>query len=441
VGKSTLFNRIVGQRRAIVEDVPGTTRDRLYGDTEWNGVPFAIVDTGGLEVGVERQPRPARHHAVPLATASKEFVAEIRQQAQIAIDESDLVLLLVDAQAGVTPADEDVAAVLRRTRKPVLVVANKAESLTARQMASEFYTLGLGEVYAVSALHGIGTGDLLDALVESLPVVEDAEEPEALKIAVVGRPNVGKSSLLNRLLGQDRAIVSAVPGTTRDAIDTHMSWDGQPVTLIDTAGIRRRGKVEPGVEKYSVLRALKAIQRADVVFLLLDAQDLVTAQDAHVAGYVLEALRSVVVVVNKWDLISKDTHTADAYTRQIRSELRFLDYVPVVYVSALTGQRVHRLIPMAAQIREERRVRIPTGELNRLVEAAILQHPPPHKAGKRLKIFYTTQAEVDPPTFVFFVNDSRLVHFSYQRYLENQIRRKYPFVGTPLQLRFRNRTE
>jgi GTP-binding protein len=232
-----------------------------------------------------------------------------------------------------------------------------------------------------------------------------------------------------------------VPGTTRDAIDTHMTWDGQPVTLIDTAGIRRRGKVEPGVEKYSVLRALKAIQRADVVFLLLDAQDLVTAQDAHVAGYVLEALRSVVVVVNKWDLISKDTHTADAYTRQIRGELRFLDYVPVVFVSALTGQRVHRLIPMAAQIREERRVRIPTGELNRLVEAATLQHPPPHKAGKRLKIFYATQAEVDPPTFVFFVNDRRLVHFSYQRYLENQIRRRYPYVGTPLQLGFRNRAE
>jgi GTP-binding protein len=441
VGKSTLFNRLVGQRRAIVEDVPGTTRDRLYADAEWNGVPFAIVDTGGLEVPVDRRRRSDRQRPEPLATASKEFVKEIRQQAQIAIDESDLVLLLVDAQAGLTPADEDVAAVLRRTRKPVLVVANKAESLAARQMASEFYALGLGEVYAVSALHGIGTGDLLDALVESLPVVEDAEEPEALKIAVVGRPNVGKSSLLNRLLGQERSIVSAVPGTTRDAIDTHMTWDGQPVTLIDTAGIRRRGKVEPGVEKYSVLRALKAIQRADVVFLLLDAQDLVTAQDAHVAGYVLEALRSVVVVVNKWDLISKDTHTADAYTRQIRGELRFLDYVPVVFVSALTGQRVHRLIPMAAQIREERRVRIPTGELNRLVEAATLQHPPPHKAGKRLKIFYATQAEVDPPTFVFFVNDRRLVHFSYQRYLENQIRRRYPYVGTPLQLGFRNRAE
>jgi GTP-binding protein len=439
VGKSTLFNRLIGQRRAIVEDVPGTTRDRLYGDTEWNGVSFALVDTGGLELSEGERRRSAGDRSAPPVSASAEFLVEIRHQAQIAIDEADLVLLLVDAQAGLTPADEDIAHVLRRTSKPVLLVANKAESQAARQIAAEFYALGLGEVYPVSALHGIGTGDLLDALVAALPVVEEVDEPESLRIAIVGRPNVGKSSLLNCLLGQNRAIVSAVPGTTRDAIDTQMVWDGQPVTLIDTAGIRRRGKVERGVEKYSVLRALKAIQRADVVFLLLDAQDLVTAQDAHVAGFVLDALRSIVVVVNKWDLIDKNTYTAQAYTRQVRRDLRFLDYVPVVFVSALTGQRVQRLLPLAAEIWSERRVRIPTADLNRLVEAAVAQHPPPHKAGKRLRFLYATQAEVDPPTFVFFVNDSRLVHFSYQRYLENQIRRAYPYVGTPLRLRFRNR--
>jgi GTP-binding protein len=252
---------------------------------------------------------------------------------------------------------------------------------------------------------------------------------------------VGKSSLLNRLLGEERSIVSAVPGTTRDAIDMHMLWEGQPVTLIDTAGIRRRGKIERGVEKYSVLRALKAVQRADVVFLLLDAQELITAQDAHVAGYVLEAYKSIVVVVNKWDLVTRESFTADAYAKQIRSELRFLDYVPILFISALTGYRVQRLVPLAAQIWKERNVRISTGELNRLVEAAVVQHPPPHKAGRRLKFFYATQADVDPPTFVFFVNDSQLVHFSYRRYLENQIRRQYPYLGTPLRFRFRNRRE
>ncbi|MFN2227929.1 MAG: ribosome biogenesis GTPase Der, partial [Anaerolineae bacterium] len=350
VGKSTLFNRIVGQRRAIVEDIPGTTRDRLYDDTEWNGIPFTVVDTGGLEIVESQKQREPRHEPQPLSTASVGFIEEIRRQAEIAIDEADVVIMLVDAVDGPTPADEDVADVLRRSNKPVLVAANKAENEARRQAAFEFYALGLGEVYPISALHGLGVGDLLDEVVRSLPVVEEEEEPEALKIALVGRPNVGKSSLLNKLLGQERAIVSDIPGTTRDTLDTYLSWEEQPVLLIDTAGIRRRGRVEPGIEKYSVLRSMKAIGRADVVMLLLDAQDLVTSQDAHVAGYVLEERRSIVVLVNKWDLIAKDTYTMDAYTKQIRGELKFLDYVPVLFISALTGRRVDRVLPLALQV-------------------------------------------------------------------------------------------
>jgi GTPase len=439
VGKSTLFNRIVGRRRAIVEDVPGTTRDRLYGDAEWNGVPFTVVDTGGLEVTESRRRRPPRDQLEPLSTASVGFVEEIRAQAEIAIAEADLIILLVDVLDGVTPADEDVAEVLRRSDKPVLVAANKADNERRRQAAAEFYALGLGEVYAVSALHGSDIGDLLDHIVRDLPVVEDVEEPEALKVALVGRPNVGKSSLLNKLLGEERAIVSPIPGTTRDTTDTYLTWEGRPVLLIDTAGIRRRGRIEQGIEKYSVLRAMKGIGRADVVVLLLDARDLVTAQDAHVAGYVLEEMRSIIVVVNKWDLVEKDAYTMDAYTKQVRAELKFLDYVPVLYISALTGQRVHKVLPLASQVYEERRQRIATGELNRLVEDAAIRHPPPHKAGKRLRFLYATQADIDPPTFVFFVNDTRLVHFSYERYLENQIRQRYGYLGTPLRLVFRRR--
>jgi GTP-binding protein len=439
VGKSTLFNRIVGRRRAIVEDVPGTTRDRLYGDAEWNGVPFTVVDTGGLEILETRKGRRATDQLPPLSTASVGFIEEIRQQAEIAIAEADVIIVLVDVVDGLTPADQDVASVLRRTDRPVLVAANKTDNEARQPAAFEFYALGLDEVFPISALHGTGIGDLLDEVVSSLPVGEDEEEPEALKIALVGRPNVGKSSLLNKLLGEERAIVSAIPGTTRDATDTYLTWEGQPVLLIDTAGIRRRGRIERGIEKYSVLRAMKAIARADVVLLLLDAQDLVTAQDAHVAGYVLEDMRSIIVLVNKWDLIVKDTYTMDAYTKQVRSELKFLDYVPVLFISALTGQRVHKVLPLVSEVYQERLRRIPTGELNRLVEGATVRHSPPHRAGKRLRFLYATQASVDPPTFVFFVNDTRLVHFTYRRFLENQIRRRYSYLGTPLRLVFRSR--
>jgi GTP-binding protein len=447
VGKSTLFNRIVGRRLAIVEDLPGTTRDRLYADADWAGVEFMVVDTGGLEV-MDRSAQAARARSGPAPatglTAGVEsglFLQEMRDQAQMAIAEADAVVFLVDTEAGLTASDQEVADVLRRTEKPVILAANKADSERRRADAVEFYALGLGEPMPVSALHGLGTGDLLDAIVEALPPseAEEEEEDERVKIAIVGRPNVGKSSLINRLLGQERVIVSDVPGTTRDAIDTEIEFEGERMVLIDTAGVRRRGKIAPGVEKYSVLRALKAINRADVCLLLIDAQDKVTDQDQHIAGYILEEAKSVVVVVNKWDLVEKDTHTMAEYTREVRAALRFMDYVPVLFVSAITGQRVQQTLQVALQVQEERMHRISTGDLNRLLQDAIARHAPKSKSGQTPRFYYATQAEVDPPTFVFFVNDDELIHFTYKRYLENAIREAYGFLGTPLRLVFRSR--
>lgn len=440
VGKSTLFNRIAGQRLAIVEDLPGTTRDRLYADAEWTAVPFTLVDTGGIDLsdgvgGVERS-------ADPLSTASRQFRREIREQAQIAIDEADAIIFLVDAREGVTGGDEDVAEVLRRSQKPVVMAANKADNQDRRLSAVEFYELGLGEPVPISALHGTGVGDLLDAVVQGLPATPEIEEDDdTLKIAIIGRPNVGKSSLLNALLGEERAIVSDIPGTTRDAIDTRLVWEGEEVLLIDTAGIRRRGRVEQGIEKYSVMRAMRAIQRADVVVLVLDATQGVTAQDAHVASYALDELKGIMIVVNKWDLVEKDTHTMHDFTQRLRAELKFLDFAPLLFISALTRQRVHKVIPIARRIREERNTRIPTGELNRLVQEAVTRHKLPSKTGRQLRIYYATQAKAAPPTFVFFVNDVELVHFTYQRFLENQLRAHHPFDGTPVKLVFRNRSE
>jgi len=438
VGKSALFNRLVGRRSAIVEDIPGTTRDRLYGECEWQGITFVVVDTGGLEL---REGKTATERD-PLATGSAAYLDEIRHQAHAAMEEADLIVFLVDALEGLTSADQDVADLLRRSEKPVLLAANKCDNEKRRQEALEFYGLGMGTVWAISALHGTGTGDLLDEVVSHFPEapgLEDEEDEGTVGIAIVGRPNVGKSSLLNALLGAERAIVSPVAGTTRDAIDTYMEWEGNSLLLIDTAGIRRRGKIDPGVERYSVLRALMAIRRADVVLLMIDATEGVTAQDAHVAGYIMDEAKSVIVLVNKWDLVIKDTYTMLEHTRKIRSELRFLDYVPVLFISALTGKRVDKVLPLSLQVRQERMVRLPTGELNRAVRDAVSRHSPPSKAGKRLRIYYATQADVDPPTFIFFVNDAGLVHFSYERYLENQIRQAYPFVGTPLRLVFRTR--
>ncbi len=439
VGKSTLFNRLAGARLAVVHEIPGTTRDRLFADTEWNGVAFTIIDTGGIEI---YQPKGSRDVS-PLAEGSAEFVPQIRAQAEIAITEADVVVLLTDAVHGITAADEHIAEILRRSKKPVLVAPNKADNFDRAQDALEFYGLGIGDVFPISALHGIGTGDLLDAIVEALshrpPDVEEDEDDDTIKIAIVGRPNVGKSSLLNKLLGEERAIVSPLAGTTRDALDTHLVWNKMPITLIDTAGIRRRGQIEPGVEKYSVLRALKAIQRADVALLLIDAVEGVTAQDLHVAGMILDEYRSAVIVVNKWDAVEKDNYTMVVYEKRIRDKMDFLSYAPVIYISALTGKRVGQVIETAVRMQEERMVRVPTAALNKIVREAMARQAPPSKAGKRLKVFYASQVMVDPPTFLFHINDKRLLHFSYERYLENQIRRHYPYTGTPLRFSFRER--
>jgi GTP-binding protein len=443
VGKSTLFNRLAGERLAVVDGIPGTTRDRIVAEADWNGVFFDIVDTGGIDPsstgrGAGRQ---------PLSIGSADFIAEIRQQAEVAIQEADAVLFITDAESGVTPADREVAQILRRYQRerdgqafpPVLLVVNKAESEARQADSVEFYELGIGEPHPISALHGIGTGDLLDVLVSQLPPSPEDEEDDAIKIAIVGKPNVGKSSLLNRLLGEQRAIVSPIPGTTRDAVDSHLDFNGMPITLIDTAGIRRRGRVEPGVEKYSVLRSLQAIERADVALLMIDAVAGITAQDTHIAGFILDAWKSVVVLVNKWDLVEVTEHTLDEYSRHVHSELNFMAYVPLLFISAKTGKRVERVMPLALQVQEERLVRLSTAQLNRIFHEAQDQHPPTSHAGRQLKFYYAAQVRSDPPTFLLYVNDPQLAHFTYLRYLENRLRESYPFIGTPVRLVLRPR--
>jgi GTP-binding protein len=441
VGKSTLFNRLTGERLAIVDDVPGTTRDRLLSEADWSGHYFYVMDTGGID------PTKNRNQA-PLSIGSKDFINQIKDQAQLAIEESDLILFLVDGQVGVTPADHEIADILRRKQRkvdgkltpPILLVVNKAESAKIRQVVAEFYELGMGDPYATSALHGTGTGDLLDAVIDNLPDIDgDEDEDDSVKIAIVGKPNAGKSSLLNKIVGTERAIVSDIPGTTRDAVDTKLDYEGLPITLIDTAGIRRRGKVTPGVEKYSVVRSMKAIERADVAILVIDASTSITAQDTHIAGYIKEAWKSAIVVVNKWDLIEKDTFTFNSYTEHIREELNFMDYVPLVFISALTGQRVQQVLPLALQVQEERLVRLSTSQLNKILQKAQDMHAAPSKTGRSLRIYYGTQVRSDPPTFMLYVNDPALAHFTYMRYLENQIRREYPFIGTPIRLVLKRR--
>jgi GTP-binding protein len=424
VGKSTLFNRLIGEHRAVVHEQPGTTRDRLYGTAEWRDREFTLIDTGGIG----------------LDTGEGDLLADIRLQAEEAMRQADIIVWVVDASTGLTAADDEVADKLRPSKKPVILVANKAEN-QRRQMdaMAEFSPLGFGEPIIISALHGEGTGDLLDAIVDWFPKAPPEEEtPPAVSIAIVGHPNVGKSSLVNALVGSRRTIVRDEAGTTRDAIDTPIVRDGQNILLIDTAGIRRRGRIQPGVEKFSVLRAVRAIERADVAVLLVDATEGLLAQDAHVAGYVDEAAKGLIVAVNKWDLVEKHPRAQQEYTQVLRRELKFADWAPVVYLSARTGQRVDRVVSQALAIQAERTKRIPTPLLNNVVRHAVEAHPL-NDRGRTLKIYYSAQVGTSPPRFTCFCNDPRLVHFSYVRYLDNTLRENFGFDGTPIRIEFRGR--
>ena len=426
VGKSALFNRLIQKRLAIVDRIPGVTRDRLYGDTEWLGKEFTLVDTGGLLFGEEEI----------MSSATLE-------QAEVAMAEADIILLVVDAQAGVTAGDEAVADRLRQARKPIILVGNKVDSPRFQENVYDLYRLGLGEPVAVSAMHGSGTGDLLDEIVSVMPSAPDAgtEESEEGRaaVALVGQPNVGKSSIVNSLLGWDRVIVTDVPGTTRDAIDVHCEIDGSRFTFIDTAGMRRKAKVKAPLERFSVIRSLRAVDRCDVAVLVLDATQGVVEQDTKIAGYVHEQGRGLVIVINKWDLVEKDTYTMAKFTDDIRHQLSFVDYAPLVFTSALTKQRVNRIPEVVLGVVDQQEKRVATAALNEVVDQAFDHHPPPAFKGKRLKIYYATQPAIKPPTFIFFVNNSRLVHFSYKRYLENRLRAAFGFEGTPIWIKFRGR--
>lgn len=441
VGKSTLFNRLVEQRLAIIDDVPGTTRDRLVAEGDWAGHSFFVIDTGGIDPSKQRD-------QAPLSIGSAPFVDEIRAQVEVAIEEADVVVLVVDALSGATQADQEVASLLRRRQRqvdgkllpPVILAVNKADSEASRLNAMDFYSLGMGEPFPISAIHGTGTGDLLDEVVAHFPApTEDENEESAIKVAIVGKPNAGKSSLLNKLLGRERAIVSDIPGTTRDAIDTPVTLDDQDYVLIDTAGIRKRGSIIPGVEKYSVLRAMQAIERCDVAVLVVDATTGITAQDTHIAGYINEAWKSVILVVNKWDLIEKDNNTSVEFERQIRQQLNFLPYIPILFLSAKSGQRVQQLLPLVSKVRQERLQKVPTSQLNRILINAQDTHQQTSGTGKPLRIYYGTQVKNDPPTFLLYCNDPTLGHFTYKRFLENQIRKEVPFIGTPIQIVLKKR--
>ncbi len=423
VGKSTLFNKLVGKRVSIVEDVEGVTRDRLYCDTDWCGKAFTLIDTGGLDV-----------------RSDDEMLSHIREQAKVAVDIADCILFVVDGRAGVTSNDREVASFLRRSGKPIVLAVNKLDNNEVDK-TYDFYELGIGEPFAVSAVQGMGLGDLLDAVTEHLPECDGEVDDDVLDIAIVGKPNAGKSSLTNKILGYDRVIVSNIAGTTRDAIDTPFERDGVRYNLIDTAGIRKKSSVDRGVEQYSVLRALAAIRRADVVFVVIDSADGVTEQDVKICGYVHEQGKPSVIVMNKWDAVEKDTHTSAIMTKQLAAQLKFMDYFVAVYVSAMTGQRVEKLLAEARNVYEQASRRVTTSVLNDVVRDAILAVEPPSDNGRRLKVLYATQSDVCPPTFVFFVNDEKLVHFSYRRYLENSLRKAFEFRGTPIRLVFRNRRD
>ena len=426
VGKSMLFNRITGRRTAIVEDTPGVTRDRIFGQSDWNGRTFTVVDTGGIEPRAEDQ-----------------ILAAMRDQAQTAIDQATVIVFLTDARTGPTAADEEVAVLLRRSGKPVVLAVNKMDSTGPADPALyEFYDLGLGDPIPVSAIHGHGTGDLLDACLERFPPAGDDDvEDDAIRVAVIGRPNAGKSSLVNKILGEERTIVSDVAGTTRDAIDARFEDERGSFVLIDTAGIRRRSKVSPGVERYSVLRATMAVERSDVCVILIDATAGVTEQDTKIAGLAHEAGKASIIVLNKWDLVEKDSKTMDRMRADVRNALSFMTYAPILFLSAKTGQRLPRLLDLVVQVHEQAGRRIGTGMLNEVLADAQIRVQPPTDRGRRLKIYYMTQVGVRPPHFVVFCNDVELFHFSYRRYLENRIRDTFGLEGTPVVLTIRRRGE
>ena len=417
VGKSTIFNRIAGERIPIVEDTPGVTRDRIYTTGEWLGREFSIIDTGGIDLGDEP------------------FMDQIKHQAEIAIDEADVIIFVASGREGITDADELVAKILYRSNKPVILAVNKVDNPEMRNDIYEFYALGLGDPFPVSGSHGLGIGDVLDEAVKHFPNTSEEEDEDTIKFSLIGRPNVGKSSLINAILGEDRVIVSDIEGTTRDAIDTYFeSEEGQKFLMIDTAGMRKRGKVYESTEKYSVMRAMRAIERSDIVLMVLNAEEGIREQDKRVAGYAHEAGRGIIIVVNKWDTVKKDTNTMRDFEAEIRDEFQYLDYAPIIFVSALTKQRLNKLPELIETVSMNQNLRIPSALLNDVVMDAVAINPTPTDKGKRLKIFYATQVAVKPPTFVIFVNEEELMHFSYARFLENQIRKAFTFEGTPIKI-------
>ncbi|WP_147804805.1 ribosome biogenesis GTPase Der [Alkalicoccus halolimnae] len=425
VGKSTIFNRLIGERLAIVEDKPGVTRDRIYSTAEWLNHEFFLIDTGGIEMSDE-----------PL-------LEQMRMQAELAIDEADVICFVVNGRDGITGADEEVAQLLQRSNKPVVIAVNKMDDHSMHEKLYEFYSLGVGDPYPVSGSHGLGLGDMLDAACSYFPEDHGTDyDVDTIRMSLIGRPNVGKSSLVNAILGEERVIVSSIPGTTRDAIDTPFIRDDQEYVVIDTAGMRKRGKVYETTEKYSVLRALKAIDRSDVVLVVIDGEEGIIEQDKKIAGYAHEAGRAVVLVVNKWDAVQKDDKTMQKFEQKIRDQFQFLDYAPIVFLSALTKQKLHQLLPVVNQVSESHNLRIKTNVLNDVIVDAVTSNPTPtDHGGKRLRINYTTQVAVAPPTFVLFVNDPELMHFSYRRYLENNIRRAFGFIGTPIRILERKKSE
>nr|OTP53313.1 GTPase Der [Enterococcus termitis] len=417
VGKSTIFNRIAGERISIVEDTPGVTRDRIYATGEWLGREFSIIDTGGIELSDEP------------------FMEQIKHQAEIAIEEADVIVFVASGREGVTDADELVAKILYRSNKPVILAVNKVDNPEMRNDIYEFYSLGLGDPFPISGSHGLGIGDVLDEAVKHFSTEIEDEDEDTIKFSLIGRPNVGKSSLINAILGEDRVIVSEIEGTTRDAIDTHFeSEDGQKFLMIDTAGMRKRGKVYESTEKYSVMRAMRAIERSDIVLMVLNAEEGIREQDKKVAGYAHEAGRGIIIVVNKWDTVEKETNTMRDFEEEIREEFRYLDYAPIIFVSALTKQRLNKLPELIELVSMNQNLRIPSALLNDVVMDAIAINPTPTDKGKRLKVFYGTQVAIKPPTFVIFVNEEELMHFSYARFLENQIRKAFTFEGTPIKI-------